>query len=134
MAMATQAAKKRTTKGARPKTVEDYLAAAPTDQRTALMRLRRTIKAAAPNATERIAYGMVGYKQSGKPLAHFAYWKAHCSLYGSMSTSFIRAHAAELKPYLLSKGTIQFPADKPLPDRLVTQIVKARVAEIEAAG
>jgi uncharacterized protein YdhG (YjbR/CyaY superfamily) len=51
-----------------------------------------------------------------------------------MSTSFIRAHAAELKPYALSKGTIQFPADKPLPDRLVTQIVKARVAEIEAAG
>ena len=97
------------------------------------MRLRRTIKAAAPNATERIAYGMVGYKQSGKPLAHFAYWKAHIALYGT-SSKFIDAHVSELKPYVQSKGTLQFPSDKPLPYGLVTKIVKARIAEIEKAG
>ena len=132
--MATKTTKKPAAKTARTKTVDDYLAAAPKDKRAALMKLRKTIKAAAPKATESIAYGMVGFKHSGKPLAYYAYWKDHCALYGSMSSSFIKAHAAELKAYVLSKGTIQFPADRPLPIRLVTKIVKARIAEIERAG
>jgi uncharacterized protein YdhG (YjbR/CyaY superfamily) len=76
---------------------------------------------------------MAGYKQDGKRVAYFAYWKDHIALYGT-SYEFIKAHAAELKPYVQSKGTIQFPADKPLPYGLVTRIVKARIAEIEKAG
>jgi uncharacterized protein YdhG (YjbR/CyaY superfamily) len=115
------------------KTVDDYIAAAPQDQRAALTKLRATIRAAAPNATEIVSYGMAGYKQGPKRVAYFAYWKAHIALYGT-SYSFIKAHAAELKPYVQSKGTIQFPADKPLPYGLVTKIVKARIAEIEKAG
>jgi len=115
------------------KTVDEYIATAPKDKRAALTKLRKTIKASAPKANEIISYGMVGYKQGAKRVAYFAYWKAHIALYGT-SYDFIKAHAAELKPYVQSKGTLQFPADKPLPYPLVTRIVKARVAEIEEAG
>jgi uncharacterized protein YdhG (YjbR/CyaY superfamily) len=112
------------------KTVDEYIAGAPTDKRAALTKLRQTIKAAAPKANEIISYGLVGYKQGAKRVAYFAYWKAHIALYGT-SHDFLKAHAAELEPYVQSKGTIQFPADKPLPYGLVTKIVKARIAEIE---
>jgi len=128
--MATQTTRKRAAKTTQAKTVEDYLAAAPEGRRAALMQLRKNIKAAAPNATEVMRYGIVGFMHNGKPLVHFGYWKAHFALYGSFD-----AHAAELKGYDLSnKGTIRFPADKPLPYRLVTKIVKARIAEIDRAG
>jgi uncharacterized protein YdhG (YjbR/CyaY superfamily) len=115
------------------KTVDDYIASAPKGKRATLTKLRQTIKAAAPKATEIVSYGMAGFKQDGKRVAYFAYWKAHTALYG-MSRKFIVAHATELKPYVQTKGTLQFPADKPLPYGLVTKIVKARVAEIEQAG
>jgi uncharacterized protein YdhG (YjbR/CyaY superfamily) len=114
------------------KTVDDYLAAAPQDKQATLKKLRRTIKAAAPKASESLSYGIVGYKLQRKPVAFFGYWKAHYSLYG-MGTRVTNAHAAELKGYLQSKGTIQLPADQPLPYRLITSMVKARVAEIEKA-
>ena len=131
--MATQTTKKPAAKATHPKTVDDYIAAAPKGKRAALMKLRKTIKAAAPNATENISYGIVGFKQDRKRLVYFGYWKAHYALYGT-SSSFIDAHAAELKPYVMSKGTIRFAADKPLPVGLVTKIVKARIAEVEEAG
>jgi uncharacterized protein YdhG (YjbR/CyaY superfamily) len=129
--MATQT-KKPAAKSARPKTVDDYVAGAPADKRAVLGKLRTTIAAAAPRATEGISYGMAGFKHKGKNLVYFAYWKSHIALYGTDSR-FIDAHATELKPYVQSKGTIQFPADKPLPYGLVTKIVKARIAEIEKA-
>ena len=110
-------------------TVDDYVAGAPEAQRAVLTRLRATIKRAAPDATERMAYGMAGYKHRGKPLVHFAYWKDHLALYGNVD-----AHASELKAYDLDKGTIRFSADKPLSDRLVAKIVKTRVEEIERNG
>ena len=113
--------------------VDDYIASAPKNRRAALTKLRQTIRAAAPRATEIVSYGMAGFKQDGERVAYFAYWKAHTALYGT-SRDFIGAHTNELKPYVQSKGTLQFPADKPLPYALVTKIVKARVAEIEKAG
>jgi uncharacterized protein YdhG (YjbR/CyaY superfamily) len=115
------------------KTVDDYLAKAPKEKRVALAKLRKTIKAAAPKASESLSYGIVGYKLQRKPVAYFGYWKDHYAMYG-LGSSVTDAHAADLKNYLQSKGTIQFPADKPLPYRLVTSMVKARVAEIEKAG
>ena len=132
--MATQTTKEPATKTMPAKTVDDYLAAAPKDKRAALMKLRKTIKAAAPKATEGLWYGMVGFKQNRKPVAYLAYWKTHLALYGTMSGSFIEAHAAELKAYDLGKGMIQFTADKPPSERLLTKIVKARIAEIEKRG
>lgn len=135
--MATKTTKKPAVKKAPAttapaKTVDEYLEAAPKEKRAALTKLRRAIKAAAPKATESISYGMVGYKQNGVRVAYFGYWKDHIALYGT-SGRFIKTHAAELKPYVQSKGTIQFPSDK-LPIGLVTKIVKARVAEVDKAG
>jgi len=131
--MARQTTKKPADKTTRLKTVDDYLAAAPKDKHATLAKLRRTIKAAAPKATEGMNYGIVGFKLQRKPVVYFGYWKAHYALYG-MGSRVTDAHAAELNDYVMSKGTIQFPADKPLPYRLVTKMVKARVAEIEKAG
>jgi uncharacterized protein YdhG (YjbR/CyaY superfamily) len=134
--MAAKTTKKSTVKTAKTppaNTVEEYLAAAPSDKHAALTKLRRTIKAAAPKATESISYGIVGYKQNGERVAYFGYWKEHIALYGT-SSRFIKAHAAELKPYVQSKGTIQFPWDKPLPVGLVSKIVKARVAEVTSGS
>ena len=112
------------------KTVDDYIASAPEKRRAALKKLRQTIMVAAPKANEIVSYGMAGFKQDGKRVAYFAYWKSHTALYGT-SRQFIKTNAALLKPYVQSKGTLQFPADKPLPYALVTKIVEARVAEIE---
>src|ERR1700694_1848250 len=125
--------KKPVAKAARGKTVDDYLAAAPKDKQSALTKLRQTIKAAAPKASESVSYGIVGYKLERKPVMYFAYWKAHYSLYG-MGSRVTKAHAAELKDYLMRKGTIQLPAATPLPYRLVRKMVKPRVAEIVNAG
>ena len=116
------------------RTVDDYLAGAPKDKRAALIKLRKAIRAAVPNVTEGLSYGMAVFKHpNGTPLVYLAYWKDHCALYGT-GRDFIDAHASELKAYQLSKGTIRFTVDKPFPDRLMTQIVKARLAEVEKPG
>jgi uncharacterized protein YdhG (YjbR/CyaY superfamily) len=126
----TQVTKKPTKVTTKAKTVAEYLKAAPKEQRAALVRLRSTIKAAAPDATEAISYGMAGYKYDGQYLLTFGYWRTHVAIYGSFG-----AHAAELRAYEQSgKGTFRFPADKPLPYGLVTKIVKTRVAEIKRAS
>jgi len=130
--MATRTTKKPAGK-MQTKTVADYLAAAPKDKRAALKKVRNAIKAAAPKATEGMSYGLVGFKHNGKRLVYLGYAKTHCALYGSTG-QFVEAHAAELRAYDLSKGTIRFRADRPLPDRLVTKMIKARLAEIESAG
>jgi uncharacterized protein YdhG (YjbR/CyaY superfamily) len=131
--MATKTTKKPAPKTAPARTVDEYLAAAPPAQRAALKRLRQAIRAAAPKATESVSYGIVGYKQNGVRVVYFGYWKSHIALYGT-SGRFITSHAAELEPYVQSKGTIRFPSTKPLPIALVTKIVKARVAEVTPSG
>jgi len=132
--MATPRTKKPAAGTKYTKTVDDYLARAPKDKRAALIKLRKAIKAAAPKATEGLAYGMAMFRHpNGMPLVYFAYWKDHCALYGA-GRGFIDAHVTELKPYDVSKGTIRFTAGKPLPDRLLRRIVRARVAEVEKAG
>jgi len=127
--MAVKTTRKSTARTAPAKTVDGYIAAAPADKRAALKKLRATIKTAAPTATEALSYGLVGYKHNGKPVIYFGYAKGHVGLYGGFDKSL-----PELKGYVMSKGTIRFPADKPMPDRLVTKIVKARIAGIEKSG
>ena len=112
--------------------VDAYLAGVPTDKRAALKRLRAAIKAAAPKATESISYGVPTFKLDGHPLVGFGMATAHCTFY-LMSYAAMRSQAIALKGYELGKGSIQFPADKPLPATLVRTLVKARIAEIEAA-
>jgi uncharacterized protein YdhG (YjbR/CyaY superfamily) len=108
--------------------VAAYLRAVPPAPRAALQQLRKTIKAAAPEATEVISYGMPMFKHHGM-LVGFAAFKDHCSLF--MSTAITSALKKELAPYDTSKGTIRFTADRPLPTALVKKLVKARIAQNE---
>lgn len=110
-------------------TVAGYLAVVPKDARAALAKLRTAIRAAAPKATEAISYQIPAYKHHGL-LVGFAALKDHCTFH-VMSPKVMHAYAAELKGYKTGKGSIRFPADKPLPAALVKKLVKARIAENE---
>ena len=115
-------------KSAPPQTVDDYLAALPEEARATLEKLRKTIKAAAPKATEVISYQIPMYKHQGM-LVGFAAFKEHCSLFPGAKA--IATHKDELKAYGTSKGTIRFPIGKPVPAALVKKLVKTRIAENE---
>jgi uncharacterized protein YdhG (YjbR/CyaY superfamily) len=109
------------------KTVDEYLARVSDDQRVALQRLRKTIRAAAPAAEECISYQLPAYRLNGMLVA-FGATANHCAFY-PMSASTVAAHREELKDYDTSKGTIRFQPDNPLPAALVRKLVKARIAE-----
>jgi uncharacterized protein YdhG (YjbR/CyaY superfamily) len=116
-----------------PMTVDDYLAALPTTTRTALERLRRTIGAAAPGATETISYQMPAFKLDGRFLVSFAAFKDHCSLFPA-SGKVMETLGDELAPYFSGKGTLRFTVDEPISSGLVERIVKVRIEEIAASG
>ena len=111
------------------KNVDEYLAGVPKEARASLEKLRKTIKAAAPRATEVISYQMPMYKQNGMVIG-FAAFKDHCSIFPG--SAVMDAYREELKRYDTSKGTIRFPANKPLPATLVKKLVRARIKENEA--
>jgi len=102
------------------------------DKRATLEKVRRAIRAAAPAAEEGMSYGMPAFIQ-GKPIAGYAAGANHCAYY-PMSGEITTALAAELEGYETSKGAIRFPIGKPLPAALIRKLVKARLAEIAAAG
>ena len=111
------------------KQVRGYLAAQPLAIRRILEKQRAAIRAAAPGAVEVFSYGIPGFKLDGKPLVWYAAFARHTSLY-PMTASIRKAHAAALKDYKMSTGTVQFPLDEPLPTALVKRLVKARLAEL----
>ncbi len=112
--------------------IDAFLAPLPGDQRAALQGLRDTIRAAAPEAVEAISYGAPAFKYRGRPLVSYGAAKHHCALY-VMSPAVMDAHRDEIKSYDTSKGTIRFTPDAPLPEALVTTLVKARMAETDAS-
>ena len=112
----------------KPATVDDYLRGVPKPHRVVLERLRRTIKAAAPDATEVITYQMPGFRAHGRSLVSYAAFSDHYSLF-PMGLSAIAAHKREVAPYLSGKSTLRFSFEKPLPVAIVRLIVKARLAE-----
>ena len=111
----------------RVSSVEDYLNSVPEDMRAAFGKLRRLVKAAAPDAEEVVSYQILALRQK-RILVYYAAFKDHCSLFIG-SAKVRRRFAAELKPFTAGKGTIQFRPDRPLPTTLIRRIVKARVAE-----
>jgi uncharacterized protein YdhG (YjbR/CyaY superfamily) len=115
---------------AKPKTIDDYLARVSATQRAALEKLRRDIKAVAPAAEECISYDVPGYRLGSRLLVSFGAAKNHCAFYPGAHP--IRAHEDELAGYDLTKGTIRFPADEPLPAGLVKKLVKTRIAQYSA--
>lgn len=113
-----------------PRNIDEYLAGVPEPARTTLNKVRAVIRSAVPpEATEAISYGMPAFKYKGSLVA-FAAFSNHCSFF-PMSLSVIEAFKNELKPFQTSKGTLQFPVDKPLPAALVKKLVKARIAQNE---
>ena len=108
-----------------------YLASLPADARAALERVRVAIRSAAPEAVEAMSYQMPAFKYRGRGLVAYAAFKRHCSFF-PMSGAVIEALGADLAAYDTAKGTIRFPASKPLPAALVRKMVRARIAEIDA--
>jgi uncharacterized protein YdhG (YjbR/CyaY superfamily) len=110
------------------KSVDEYLANIPEPARSTLKHVRAVIRSVVPNGTtEVISYGIPMFKYNGM-LVGYAAFKKHCSLFPTGSRVLDRFEK-QLIGYRTSKGTIQFPPDKPLPDALLTKIVKARVKE-----
>jgi uncharacterized protein YdhG (YjbR/CyaY superfamily) len=113
--------------------VDAYLAAVPEPARTTLEKVRATIRSVVPpEATEFLSYGMPAFRYKGA-LVGYAAFKNHCSFF-PMNASLTDTLQEELKEYRTSKGTLQFPLDKPLPASLLKKMVKSRLAENERKG
>ena len=125
-------ASKTDSKGIAAKT-RAYVASLPPTSRTALKKLRDTIRTAAPGAVENFSYGIPGFRLDGKTLVWYAAWKNHTSLY-PITAGMKRAYGPELDAYETSKGTVRFPLGAPLPVAFIRRLVKARVAEIRESG
>lgn len=113
--------------------IDAVLAALPDATRRALEQLRGTIRAAAPEAVEGIAYGVPAFTYRGRPLVSFGAGKAHCAFY-VQSPAVMEAYADALAGLDTSKGTVRFQPDSPLPPDVVSQLVRARMAETDAAA
>ncbi len=111
--------------------VEAYLAKVPEPARSTLEKVRAAIRAAAPaEAAEAISYGIPAFRYKGALVAYAAF-KNHCSFF-PMNAALADSLGDELKEYRVSKGTLHFPLDKPLPAAVIKKLVKARVAQNEA--
>ncbi|MDQ3697207.1 MAG: DUF1801 domain-containing protein [Gemmatimonadota bacterium] len=107
-------------------TIDQYIRGFPDDVKNALSALRSTIRKAAPDAVEKISYGVPTFDYNGN-LVHFAAFKNHIGFYPGPSG--IAAFRADLKKYKSAKGSVQFPIDEPMPLELIAKIVRFRVAE-----
>ena len=112
-------------------TIDQYIETFPKNIQDILQDLRKTVRKAAPQAEETISYLIPTFRLNGN-LVHFAAFKNHIGFFPTSSA--IRAFRKDLSRYELSKGTIRFPLDKPLPLSLVSRIVKFRVKENLAKG
>jgi uncharacterized protein YdhG (YjbR/CyaY superfamily) len=112
---------------AAPQDVDEYIADVPEPARRTLKQMRAAIRSAVPSeAIEIISYRMPAFRHNGV-LVWFAAFADHCSLFPTAAV--IEQFKNELKSFSTSKGTIQFPIDKPLPIALIQKIVKARAAQ-----
>jgi uncharacterized protein YdhG (YjbR/CyaY superfamily) len=113
------------------KNVDEYLAGVPEPGRSTLTKVRAVIRSVAPaETTEVISYGIPTFKYK-RGLVAFAAFTDHCSFF-PLGSSVLDSFQEELKPFRVSKGTLHFPLDKPLPDALLKKLVKARIAQNEA--
>ncbi|MFT3753195.1 MAG: DUF1801 domain-containing protein [Paludibacter sp.] len=110
----------------KPVTVDSYIDSFPEETQKLLEQLRAIIKETAPEAEEKISYGMPGYKLNGM-LVYFAGYAKHIGFYPGVAC--IVAFMEELSVYKTSKGTVQFPLNRPLPTELIIHMVKFRIVE-----
>ncbi|MCB0791853.1 MAG: DUF1801 domain-containing protein [Flavobacteriales bacterium] len=104
-----------------------YLAALPDDQHAALETLRALVQATVPQAEEHFGYAMPSFKYRGRPLVYIGAAKKHCALYGMIPAAF----AERLQGYSISKGSVRFTPDKPLPEKWVKDLLLHKRDEIE---
>jgi uncharacterized protein YdhG (YjbR/CyaY superfamily) len=106
--------------------IDGYIPQFPAEVQSILQKVRKTISAAAPDASERISYQMPAFRQHGI-LVYFAAWKNHIGLYPPISGD--KALEKAVARYAGPKGNLQFPLDEPIPYRLIERIVKLRVKQ-----
>jgi uncharacterized protein YdhG (YjbR/CyaY superfamily) len=106
--------------------IDTFIAGFPKGTQKILQKLRSTIRKTAPDAEEKIAYGIPTFTLHGN-LVHFSAYKHHIGFYPT--SSGIQAFKKELTAYKIAKGSVQFPLGKPLPLDLISMIVKFRVKE-----
>jgi uncharacterized protein YdhG (YjbR/CyaY superfamily) len=106
--------------------IEGYIASFPHEIQPLLQEIRKTIQAAAPEATEAIRYGIPTFRFRGN-LVHFAAYETHIGFYPTPSG--IEAFKEELSRFELGKGTVRFPLNGPIPLELIKKIVEFRVKE-----
>jgi uncharacterized protein YdhG (YjbR/CyaY superfamily) len=112
------------------KSVDEYLAGVPEPGRGTLHKIRAAIRSVVPQkTTEIISYGIPAFKHDGV-LIWYAAFADHCSLFPTAAV--IETFKNALKSYTISKGTIQFPLDKPLPAALVKEMVRMRIAQTKS--
>jgi uncharacterized protein YdhG (YjbR/CyaY superfamily) len=114
--------------GQSPKTIDEYISAQPEEVRPILVNIRETIRAAAPNATEKISWQMPTFWQS-ENLVHFAAFKKHISIYPGEEA--VSAFIDKLADYKTNKGTVQLPLDMPVNCELIAEIIRWRIQQIE---
>lgn len=107
-------------------TIDEYISTFPSEVQVRLHELRAAISNEAPNASEKISYGMPTFYLNGN-LVHFAAYKNHIGFYPTPSG--VEAFSIELSEYKWAKGSVQFPHNKPLPLQLISKIVRFRVKE-----
>jgi len=113
--------------------IDEYIATFPEEVQKILEEIRATIKTAAPDAREKISYQIDAFELNGKNLVHFAGWKKHIAMYSIPSGS--ERFNKEVLQYVGGKGTLKFPLDEPLPLKLISKVVKLRIADnLEKAG
>ena len=111
---------------AAPESIDEYIAGFPQDVQEILQKIRATIREAAPDAEEKIAYQIPTFFLKGN-LVHFGAFKKHIGFYPAPTG--IEEFKEELSVYGWAKGTVKFPLDKPIPYDLIRRIVKFRVRE-----
>lgn len=116
----------------KPTTIDEYIAASSPEVKKILQKVRQTIHAAVPDATEAISYGMPAFKLHGKTLVYFAGWQEHIGFYATPSGN--QAFRDELAPYQGAKGSVRFPLGQPMPYDLITQIARFRAKELKKAS
>lgn len=109
--------------------VEAYFANLDPIARPALESLRQTIREAAPEATEVLSYGMPAFTHHGQRFVYYAAWKAHCSVYGLVDV--LDQFKREVAAYRTPKGMLKFALDEPLPTKLLLELIRARLGELQ---
>ena len=114
-----------------PSDVDSYIAAAPKEARPLLNELRETVRAAAPEADERISYGMPSYHLHGTRLTYFQAHSRHIGLYAFTVDD---ARTVGLEGHMAAKSTLHFPLDQPLPTSAIRQLIEQRVTATASKG